>query len=52
MHVWAPIVTLTMCEDSGQKDGDMLDNRGPQHSVFRRGNRRSKQALQVKCVMP
>ena len=41
-----------MSEDSGQKDGDVLENRGPLHSAFRHSNRHCKQALRVKCLMP
>ena len=40
-----------MCEDSGQKGGDMVENRSPLHSACRRSNCRSKSAVQVKWVM-
>ena len=40
-----------MC-DSGQKDGDMLENMCPLHGPFRCSNRRSKPVLQVKWVTP
>ena len=38
-------VTLCMCEDSGQKDGNMLENRRPLQIAFCRSHRRSKLAL-------
>ena len=41
-HIWAPRVTLTLCEDSGQEDGNVLETRGPLHSAFHRSNRRSR----------
>ena len=31
--VWAQRVTLRMCEENGEKDGDMLATRGPLHST-------------------
>ena len=41
-----------MCEDSGQKDGDMPEKRLPPHSAYCCSNRRSKPAVQVKWMMP
>ena len=41
-----------VCEDSGQKDGDMPENMHPLHSAFCRSNCRSKPALKVKWLMP
>ena len=32
--VWVQRVTLRMCEESGQKDGIVLENRGLLHSAF------------------
>ena len=41
-----------MYEDSGPKDGDMLENRCPLQSAFQHTNGCSTPALQVKWLMP
>ena len=41
-----------MSEDSGEKDGDVLENWGPLHSTSRRRKHHNNTALQVKWVMP
>ena len=52
VHVWAHRVTLRMCEDSGRKDGDMLENGHLLLSAFCGSNRRSKPALQMQWLTP
>ena len=32
--VWTQRVTLRMCKESGPKDGDMLESRGPLHGAY------------------
>ena len=51
-HIWAPMVTVRMWEDYGQKNGNMLENKGPLHSVFRRSHCCSKTTKQLKWWVP